>query len=78
MSRVDVYPEVTTAFHFGGFNLTASAAIRETDYSDQQSSDGSAVIDQGILRNARELDIHLIPPAFERIFQSPKWLGGEK
>ena len=24
------------------------------------------------------MDVHLIPPAFERIFQSPKWLGGEK
>ena len=33
---------------------------------------------QGLLRNARELDVHLIPPAFERIFQSPKWLGGDK
>ena len=35
VSRVDVYPEVTTAFHFADFNLTASAAIRETEYSDQ-------------------------------------------
>ena len=24
VGRVDVYPEVTTAFHFAGFNLTAS------------------------------------------------------
>jgi LPS-assembly protein len=76
VSRLDVYPEVTTAFHFGGFNLTASGSIRETDYGD--SIVNGVITDQGILRNARELDIHLIPPAFERIFQSPKWLGGEK
>jgi LPS-assembly protein len=76
VSRLDVYPEVTTAFHFGGFNLTASGSIRETDYGD--SIVNGVITDQGILRNARELDIHLIPPAFERIFQSPKWLGGVK
>jgi LPS-assembly protein len=75
-SRVDVYPEVTTAFHFDGFNLTASGAIRETDYSD--SIVNGVIVDKGILRNARELNIHLVPPAFERIFQSPKWLGGQK
>ena len=74
--RLDVYPEVTTAFHFAGFSLSASAAIRETDYSN--SIVDNIISDRGILRNARELDVHLIPPAFERIFQSPKWLGGEK
>ena len=74
--RLDVYPEVTTAFHFAGFNLSASAALRETDYSG--SIVDNIISDRGILRNARELDVHLIPPAFERIFQSPKWLGGEK
>ncbi len=74
--RLDVYPEVTTAFHFAGFNLSASAAIRETDYGDTIVN--GIISNQGILRNARELDVHLIPPAFERIFQSPKWLGGEK
>ena len=76
VSRLDVYPEVTTAFHFAGFSLTASGSIRETDYGD--SIVNGVITDQGILRNARELDIHLIPPAFERIFQSPKWLGGDK
>ena len=76
VSRLDVYPEVTTAFHFAGFSLTASGSIRETDYGD--SIVNSVIIDKGILRNARELDVHIIPPAFERIFQSPKWLGGEK
>jgi LPS-assembly protein len=76
VSRLDVYPEVTTAFHFAGFSLTASGAIRETNYGDS-IVDGT-ISNKGILRNARELDIQLIPPAFERIFQSPKWLGGDK
>jgi LPS-assembly protein len=76
VSRVDVYPQVTTAFHFGGFNLTATGAIRETNYGD--SFVNGLVAAHGFLRNARELDVQLVPPAFERIFQSPKWLGGEK
>jgi LPS-assembly protein len=76
VGRVDVYPEVTTAFHFDGFNLTASGAIRETDYGD--SIVNGVISDRGILRSARELNVHLIPPALERIFDSPKWLGGLK
>ncbi len=76
VSRLDVYPEVTTAFHFDQFNLTASAAIRETDYGD--SIVDGVISTQGFLRNAREINVHLIPPALERIFKSPRWLGGDK
>ena len=76
VSRLDVYPEVTTAFHFAGFHLTATGAIRETDYG--HSIVNGVVSNQGILRNSREIAVQLIPPAFERIFQSPKWLGGDK
>jgi LPS-assembly protein len=76
VSRLDVYPEVTTAFHFDNFSLTASGSIRETDYSN--SFLNGEVTDRGFLRSAREIDVHLIPPAFEKIFNSPKWLGGDK
>lgn len=76
VGRLDIYPEVTTAFHFDGFSLSASGAIRETDYGN--SIVNGAISSQGILRNAREIDVELIPPALERIFQAPKWLGGEK
>jgi len=76
VGRVDFYPEVTTAFHFDNFSLTGSAAIRETDYSD--SFVAGQVSDHGFLRNAREINLHLIPPALEKIFNSPRWLGGSK
>ena len=76
VSRLDVYPEVTTAFHFAGFNLTASGSIRETDTATAMLN--GVVSDQSLLRSAREIDVHLIPPSLERIFQSPKWLGGDK
>jgi LPS-assembly protein len=76
VSRVDIFPEVTTAFHFDNFSLAASGSIRETDYSN--SFLNGQETDRGFLRSAREIDLHLIPPALEKIFNSPKWLGGEK
>lgn len=76
VSRLDVFPELTTALHFDNFNLTASGSVRETDYSN--SFVNGQETDRGFLRSAREIDIDLIPPALEKIFNSPKWLGGEK
>ena len=49
VSRLDVYPEVTTAFHFAGFNLTASGSVRETEYSNsfrQRRGDGPRLFAQ--------------------------------
>jgi LPS-assembly protein len=80
VGRVDVYPEVTTAFHFDDFSLTASGAIRETDYSDSflNGEAGNVVGDHSFLRSAREINVHLIPPGLECVFATPKWLGGGK
>src|SRR5580704_2934365 len=63
VSRVDVYPEVTTAFHFANFNLTASGSIRETEYGERIVN--GVIFDQSLLRSAREIDINIIPPSFE-------------
>jgi LPS-assembly protein len=76
VSRLDINPEISTSFHWGGFSLQPSFGIRETDY-------GSSILNgvlsgQNILRSAREVNVTLIPPSLERIFKSPKWLGGEK
>ncbi len=74
--RLDVYPRLTTAFHFAGFSLSPSFAVRETSY-------GSSVVNgqvsgQNVLRSAREVGLELMLPALARIYKSPKWLGGEK
>ena len=76
VDRLDAYPELTTAFHFAGFSMSASGALRETEY-------GSSIVDgvitgRDLVRSAREIRVELIPPAFEKIYQSPKWLGGDK
>ncbi|HXA64617.1 MAG TPA: LPS assembly protein LptD [Bryobacteraceae bacterium] len=74
--RVDVNPRVTTAFHFGGFSLTPSFAIRETAYGSSEAN--GQVSGDNVVRNAREIRLELMFPSLERIYKSPKWLGGEK
>jgi LPS-assembly protein len=76
VDRLDVNPELTTAFHFAGFNLSASFGVQETEYG--ASFVNGLVSDHSLLRSDREVRIDLIPPSLEKIYQSPKWLGGVK
>ena len=74
--RLDLYPRLTSALHFAGFSLTPSFAVRETNYGSSLVNGGIA--GQDVLRSAREFRVELLTPALERIYQSPKWLGGDK
>jgi LPS-assembly protein len=74
--RLDVYPELTTAFHWLGTSVAGSFAVRETDYG--SSFVNGVLTTQGLLRSAREIRLDIRPPSLERIFDSPKWLGGLK
>ena len=76
VSRLDLYPQLTTAIHLAGFSLIPSFAVRETDYG--SSIQNGALSGVNLLRSAREVHVELIPPALEKIYQSPKWLGGDK
>jgi LPS-assembly protein len=76
VDRLDVNPELTTAFHFGDFSLSASFGVRETEYGGSWVN--GAITDQSLLRSDREVRILLIPPSLEKIYKSPKWLGGDK
>ena len=75
-SRLDVNPEISTAIHWAGFSLVPSFGIRETDYG--ASLVNGVLSGQNILRSAREVNVSLVPPSLERIFEAPKWLGGGK
>lgn len=78
VDRFDVYPSLSTAFHFAGFNLMVTGSIRETEYGDGINYATGAISTAPFVRSARELRVTLLPPALERIFNSPKWLGGDK
>ncbi len=76
VDRIDLAPRVTTAFHWKGFSLVPSFAIRATHY-------GSSVVDNrpvgdNLWRNGREFTADLVMPSLARIFESPKWLGAGK
>ena len=60
VSRVDLYPQLTTAIRLAGFSLIPSFAVRETDYG--SSIQNGALSGANLLRSAREVHIDLIPP----------------
>ena len=76
VDRLDVYPHITTAFHWAGFNFLANASVRETEYG--SSFMNMQLSGADLLRSAREARLEILPPSLERIFRAPKWLGGEK
>jgi LPS-assembly protein len=76
VDRLDLFPRVSTAFHFAGFSLAPSFGVRETNYG--SSLVGGELNGHNLLRSYREFRVELIPPSLSRIYNSPKWLGGEK
>ncbi len=73
--RADVEPQVMTAFHFGQFHLIPSFILHETYYN-QQIQNG-LVVNNALVRSAREIAIDLVAPAIERVFKRKTWLGDE-
>jgi LPS-assembly protein len=81
VDRVDVYPHLTSAFHFLGFNFLANASARETEYGSSVQNNNQvnmAITGADVLRNAREASLEILPPSLERIYNAPKWMGGGK
>jgi LPS-assembly protein len=79
MSRVNVAPHVTTAFHWGSFNLVPSLGFQETFYSEAQTpyEDHYQVVGTNIVRSARDFSLDLIFPSLSRVFNK-KTVFGDK
>lgn len=73
VDRVDFAPQITTAFHFGDFQLIPTFGIDETQYS--ESLENSAVVSGNLLRSSRSVTLDLILPSLERVFKAPAWMG---
>jgi LPS-assembly protein len=76
VDRLDIYPHISTAFHWKGFDIFPTFGVRETEYG--SSIRNNQVIGADVLRNAREVNIELIPPPLARIYKAPKWLGNDR
>jgi LPS-assembly protein len=73
VDRLDFAPHVTTAFKWHDFSLIPTIGIEETQYG--KSLDDGSVVDRNLLRNSRDVQVQLILPSLERIFDAPPWLG---
>lgn len=72
--RVDIAPEVITAFDWKGFHIVPGFSIRETDYGALQNGTG-AIVAQNLNRLSRQFDVDLIFPALARVFNRKTFLG---
>ena len=72
-SRADIEPSLTTAFHWSGFSVVPSFTLHETIYS--QSFSNNAVVNKALTRNAPELNVDVVIPPIERIFNKKTFLG---
>jgi LPS-assembly protein len=84
VERFDIAPRVMTALRWKDFSLLPYVGVRETQYgssSQQAPSIALGTLDitgQGLLRSSQEYGAELMLPSLERVFDAPKWLGGEK
>ncbi len=74
--RVDLRPELSLPLHFEGWNLRASAAVRETFYSRSRQTPyaaGAAPVESTspVNRADLEMEVELRPPILERDFAVP-------
>jgi len=78
--RMDVGPQISTAFHWGDIQLIPTFGVRETFYGSSlvagQPFDQPVVNGQNVLRSARSITVELLLPSLARVFTAPpKWMG---
>jgi LPS-assembly protein len=77
--RLDVGPQITTAFRWRDIQIVPTFGVRETFYGSSfepgQPYTSPLIFGQNILRSSRSVSVDLLLPSLERIFDSPKWMG---
>jgi LPS-assembly protein len=75
VQRSDLYPRITSAWHWKGISLVPSIALRETYWAESRT-DAFQVLTKDLHRTAGEADLDLRLPSLARIYNKPpKWLG---
>ncbi len=75
--RLDLQPQVATAFHWKDFSLVPSFSLRETFYGESQTpyQDRYRVVATDLLRSARDFRLDFILPSLARVFDRKTFLG---
>jgi LPS-assembly protein len=71
--RGDFSPTLSTAFRWKGFDLFPSFTMHETFYG--QSFSHGAAVTAGLNRTAPEINVDLVMPSIERMFNHKSFLG---
>ena len=73
VQRGDLYPRFTVPVRLKGFNITPMLGGRITGYG--QSRTEGAIVGANLYRASGEFAVDIAPPALQRIYNGPKWLG---
>jgi LPS-assembly protein len=71
--RGDLEPSVTSAFRWKGIDIVPSFTMHETFYG--QSFGNGAVISSALNRSAPEINLDIVFPAIERVYNKKTFLG---
>ena len=74
VQRGDIYPRLTSKFYWRGFHFTPTLGARATSYGQSRNETGE-LVGTNLYRNTREASLDIAPPALERVYDGPKWLG---
>jgi LPS-assembly protein len=76
-NRSNLAPKISSAFHWGDFNLVPSFALHETYYSEAQVPflDRYHTTGTNIVRSARDFSMDLIFPSLARVFNKKTRFG---
>ena len=72
--RVDLAPQVITAFDWQGFHIVPGFSMRETNYGAMENSAGD-IVARNLNRFSRQVDVDLIFPSLSRVFNRKTFLG---
>jgi LPS-assembly protein len=79
VSRLDVGPQISTAFHWGDIQIVPTFGIRETYYGssflENQPYNVPVATGPSVLRSARSVSVDLLLPSLAKVFNAPKWMG---
>ncbi len=73
VQRGDFYPRVMSNFYWKGFHVTPTLGARYTSYG--QSFRNGSITGSNVSRTTGEVSVDIAPPALQRIYNGPKWLG---
>jgi len=74
VQRSDIHPRLTSKFYWRGFHFTPTLGARVTSYGQSRNETGK-LVGTNLHRGTREASLDIAPPALERIYDAPKWLG---